>query len=72
MRLTIPAFEVDEDDGFKNDLLGRKEFGESLKNIALRSDDELVIGLDGAWGEGKTTFIKMWMGLLKQDDIPHH
>ena len=38
--------------------------------MVTRSTDELVISLDGKWGEGKTTFVKMWQGLLKEKGIP--
>ena len=61
---------VDEDDGFKNDALGRQPFGEALLNIVTRSKDELVFSIDGQWGEGKTTFVKMWRGLLAENNIP--
>lgn len=35
----------------------------------MRSNDELVISLDGKWGEGKTTFVKMWQGLLSEAGV---
>ena len=66
----MPPLDVKEDDAFTNDLFERKAFGESLRNLVQRSNDELVISLDGQWGEGKTTFAKMWMGLLKESNIP--
>jgi predicted KAP-like P-loop ATPase len=71
MKLVTPPFVINESDGFTNDVLGRKAYGEALLNLVTRSSDELVISLDGQWGEGKTTFIKMWQGLLKQADIPN-
>lgn len=61
--------EVLDTDGFKNDVLGRKSYGEMLRNIIINSEDELVICLDGEWGSGKTTFVKMLRGLLKQSDV---
>ena len=71
MRIVIPPLDVKEDDAFKkNDLFERKAFGEALCKLVERSSDELVISLDGQWGEGKTTFVKMWMGLLKESNIP--
>lgn len=70
MRLVIPSLVVDDIDGFKNDALQRESFGEALSNIITRTSDELVISLDGKWGEGKTTFVKMWQGLLSSKGIP--
>lgn len=70
MRLVTPSLVVEGSDGFSNDVLQRQPFGEALSNLAARSTDELVISLDGKWGEGKTTFVKMWQGLLKEKGIP--
>ena len=70
MKIVVPSMPVDEDDGFKNDVLDRQPFGEALLNIVTRSKDELVVSIDGQWGEGKTTFVKMWRGLLKKQNIP--
>jgi len=59
MRLVIPPLVVEENDSFKNDALDRRTYGDALLNSVVRSNDELVISLDGKWGEGKTTFVKM-------------
>ncbi len=70
MRLVTPSLLVENSDGFRNDILQRQQFGDALSNLVTRSTDELVISLDGKWGEGKTTFVKMWQGLLKEKGIP--
>lgn len=71
MKIIIPPLQVTEEDGFANDLFERHHFGEALTNLVSNSQDQgLVISLDGAWGEGKTTFIKMWRGMLKKSGIP--
>jgi energy-coupling factor transporter ATP-binding protein EcfA2 len=70
MKLVTPTLEVEDSDGFRNDVLKRQQFGDALLNLVTRSTDELVISLDGKWGEGKTTFVKMWQGLLKEKGIP--
>jgi nucleoside-triphosphatase THEP1 len=70
MKLVTPSLIVEDIDGFKNDTLQRKSFGEALSNLVSRSTDELVVSLDGKWGEGKTTFVKMWQGLLKENGVP--
>ncbi|WP_051321564.1 KAP family P-loop NTPase fold protein [Chrysiogenes arsenatis] len=70
MKLVTPPLIVDDLDGFKKDALQRKAFGEALANLVVRSTDELVLSIDGKWGEGKTTFVKMWQGLLKEKGVP--
>jgi hypothetical protein len=71
MRLVTPPLTINESDAFANDALDRKAYGEALLNLVQRSNDELVISLDGQWGEGKTTFVKMWQGLLSEASIPN-
>lgn len=71
MKLTVPPIEISEDEGFSSekDIFQRKPFAEQLTNLINNVDDELVIALDAPWGEGKTTFVKMWQGLLKGKGI---
>ncbi|MEW8052082.1 MAG: P-loop NTPase fold protein [Candidatus Thiodiazotropha endolucinida] len=73
MKLIVPPLHFSEDAGFRHDLdiFGRKPFGEALLNIIQNTEDELVLALDAPWGEGKTTFIKMWRGLLNENGIPY-
>ncbi len=71
MKLITPPLIIDEQDSFANDVLDRKVYGQALRNLVVNSDDALVISLDGKWGEGKTTFVKMWQGLLNEDKIPN-
>ena len=69
MKLITPPLIIEEGTDFEKDLFDRKNFGHSLANIIKQCQDPLVIGLDGNWGEGKTTFIQMWKGLLKKEQI---
>ncbi len=62
---------IRENEAFEQDILGREDFGKSLLTLVSIPSDELVISLDGKWGEGKTTFVKMWQGLLDKEDIPN-
>lgn len=66
MRLITPEIEIDESDPFKNDKLNRKPFAKSLTNLINNIEDPLVIAFDGKWGDGKTTFVKMWQQHLNQ------
>ncbi len=65
MRLVTPEIEIDESNPFKNDKLNRKPFAESLFSLITNVEDNLVISLDAPWGDGKTTFVKMWQGFLE-------
>ena len=54
-------FEItDRDDPFKDDKLGRKQYAEALTDVVEAYKGGAVIALNGAWGTGKTTFLKMW------------
>lgn len=70
MNIVTPSMIVGENEGLEQDALGRSDFGQSLLNLISQSNDELVISLDGKWGEGKTTFVKMWQGMLTKADVP--
>jgi len=68
MKYFVPEVEVSINDGFKPelDIFERKSIGVSLARLVEQSDQSLVISLDNNWGEGKSTFLKMWQGYLKK------
>lgn len=69
-RLYIPEPQIDlYKDGFdEHDKLGRKATGQKLSDLVELIDDPMVIALDGAWGSGKSVFLKCWVGEhLKRD-----
>jgi hypothetical protein len=72
MRLTVPELKINDDEGFstEKDLFNRKQFGDRLYNLIVNSDENLVLALDAQWGEGKSTFIKMWSGENKYKQEP--
>lgn len=70
MKLVVQPHQISDDD-FGPDLFGRKNFGIALANIVKNSKDPLVIGLDGNWGEGKSTFVKAWQKILDQEKVPN-
>ena len=72
MKITIPAIQIDEAEGFSpaKDIFSRKDFGERLANLIVKTNDELVIALDAEWGEGKSTFIQMWKGYVSHQRDP--
>jgi hypothetical protein len=65
MRMTVPDVAIAADDPFQGDILGRKPFASALLSLVQRIDEPLVIALDALWGEGKTTFIRMWQQLFQ-------
>lgn len=64
MKLYVPEPEIGENSGFlpQVDIFQRKDFGERLANLVLSCGNGIVLALDAQWGEGKSTFIKMWRG----------
>ena len=73
MHLFPPELEIAADDGFApgKDIFDRAPFGENLTRMVQSIEDPLVLLLDGAWGTGKTTFIKMWLSELSKLGIPN-
>jgi len=64
MRLTVPEPKIDiYDDGFaKHDKLDRVSQGNQLSELVERINEPMVIAVDGAWGSGKSFFLKCWVG----------
>ncbi|MFV7640920.1 KAP family P-loop NTPase fold protein [Shewanella algae] len=70
MILKSREIEIIKDDPYKNDALNRKETGEALTEFVLSANDSVVVCIDAPWGQGKTTFLRMWEQHLKNNDIP--
>ncbi|MFC1614599.1 P-loop NTPase fold protein [Gemmatimonadota bacterium] len=67
MRILPKEIEIDPNDPFKNDVLGKKEYAVQLMNLVGQVEEPLVLAINAPWGEGKTTFVKMWQALLEQE-----
>ena len=66
MRLRPSPFVVPESgDPFVNDSLDRKDQIEALTELLRNVDGPCVLAVDGAWGSGKTAFLKMWARFLR-------
>lgn len=69
MPLNFKDFEIESttDEPFKGDCLNRdkqiKLLTEMVKSLA---ESGCVMALDGEWGTGKSTFVKMWRNYIKQ------
>lgn len=71
MRLFPPEPVIGPRDGFnEHDIFGYEKFGEQLKDFYGKFDDPLVGVLDAPWGSGKSTFIKMWCGHMRNAGYP--
>lgn len=68
--LKSKEIEIPEDNPFLNDSLNRKESAEALTEFVLSTDDPMVVCIDAPWGQGKTTFLRMWEQHLKNSQIP--
>lgn len=60
---------VDESDPFKESLFERKTLGLSLTQLLRNVEDSLVVFVHAPWGEGKTTFARMWLAHLKSQKL---
>lgn len=70
IRIQPREIEVPEDDPFKNDLLGRRESVEVLTHMVGSLEGPCVLAVDAAWGNGKTTFLRIWAQYLRKQDFP--
>ncbi len=64
MKLHPPIIEIPKDNPYSRDLFGLKEFGDSLATLFKNVEDDIVLCIDAPWGDGKSTFAKMWMADL--------
>lgn len=72
MRVFPKPLEIGGEEGFtpEKDIFKRATLGAGLSNLVSHIEDPLVIALDGAWGSGKSTFLKMWAGELRKAGHP--
>src|SRR5438309_5535791 len=72
MHSKLPDIEIPLDDPFANDKLQRRESGEILSRFLQAVPTPYVLAIDAQWGQGKTTFLRMWKQLLQNDGFPVH
>jgi len=61
----VEAHQVNDEDPWKDDVLGRKPVAEYLTNVVSTISQPFVISLHSPYGTGKTTFIKCWQAHLR-------
>jgi KAP family P-loop domain len=69
MQIRSSDLVIPPNDPFKNDCLGRKELEPPLTQFVTQAVGPFVLAVDGSWGSGKTTFLKMWQ--VKLDEAGH-
>lgn len=69
MNCRLEEPKIDETSPFKNCKLGREEYAQILTQIVDNYKIGCVLALNGEWGTGKTTFIKMWKQYLMNKDF---
>ena len=71
MRLIIPpVYERMKEEGFDStslDVFKRSSFANILTNLFRGTDSGLVLTVNSQWGDGKTSFIKIWEKDLEVD-----
>lgn len=58
---------IDKENPFANCKLGREPYANILSSIVDSYARGFVLAINGEWGVGKTTFVKMWMQKLKNE-----
>lgn len=69
MQLKIDDIEISKSNPFQNCELGRKPYADILESLVCNGKGGCVMSLDGAWGTGKTTFVKMWQQQLNNHEF---
>ena len=69
IRLQPEPIGVPDEDPFANDLLGRREFVEAFAGTLMGIEPPAVFAIDGPWGTGKTTFVRMLAAHLGNQDV---
>ena len=71
-RVRIQPCEIDvpQDNPFENDRLGRQEPAEILTHLLGSLEGPCVLAIDAMWGNGKTTFLRMWAQHLRNQKFP--
>jgi len=60
---------IDPANPFAHDKLERYESATLLTQLVERVDSPLVLSIDARWGDGKTTFVRMWQHFLATHGI---
>ena len=68
LRNRLPEIEIPKENPFENDKLNRKSCAKTFCSLVkMYSTTGCVIALNGDWGIGKTTFVKMLVQIMKNE-----
>ena len=72
MRARIHPVDIDVPSGnpFENDRFNRQGHVEILTRVIKRLEGPCTLSVDAPWGEGKTTFLRLWRKYLENCHIP--
>jgi hypothetical protein len=68
MKIHPPKHEINPHNPFEHALYNREAFAKTLTSIVRSTEDGMVLFVDAPWGEGKTTFAKMWIASLGEKE----
>lgn len=69
MKSKLECIIIDPENPFANCKLDRSQYAHPLREIVKSYSDGCVLAINGKWGTGKTTFVKMWQEYLEKYDI---
>ena len=69
LRVCARDFEVDPQDPFAGDVLGRRRVVETVCRVVSDIASPAVLLVDGEWGSGKTVFTRMCAALLRSESF---
>ena len=69
VRIAVPEFVAEVDNPFASDLLDREVQVRLLCDFANSVSDHAVIAVDGAWGTGKSAFLRMSSAYLREQHV---
>lgn len=61
---------IEDSEPYAWDWLGREDFGSGLRRLTAYGSGSGSILVDGAWGVGKTTFLRMWTASMRKEGRP--
>lgn len=61
----LQDIDIDNERPFHNCKLGRKKYADILEKVVSFYSNGCVLAINGEWGTGKTTFVRMWQKHLE-------